>query len=1133
MFKHKLIRSPIFISVSIAIVIAIIYTSVYLFWLDLQDLPLLWLGVGVIAALLGLFLLSLWFKKKNNVKAQRLETEEEALSMVIRPLLSEAGKKPIYLIVGPKGSGRSQFLYSSSAIKPMDRTRTAKNDFFEWYESDSAVFIKPDQRLTFQEISSSDGALWDRFVDELIRHTPRKPLAGSLLFIDFEFLIVSEQEQKEYALSALLQRLHSISEKTSAALPIYLFMSKLDKLDGFKEYVQFSSLKTRVEFLTIPLKEAKGAISDYYRDGFQNLVKVLESNALDSSANSADVDEKQAILAFPKQFELCQQEIGYVVERLCESNSGFYSLDVREIFFCSSIQGGRKYNLLAKSCSNYFNLPIIASEHTQLSETPYFSRLLVDSQILPERDFAGENKTYLRGIQRRSRLAFAFSLALIVGGGYYFSTMLEKNLNVIGQLMGINQGDNAILDPSFDVMLKGATHSVEPSYSAWLSGTQALDEELLPLNISRLDQSTKIAYEALLKQVEENIIPVVEQGYRMQLTQHQNAFNKSLPLLKGYLMLQDPSKRDIQFLRHQTGQVLNTLSSQPHVVEESMRYLDAYFRTQFAPVAINMDVVRATRRALLANSNVDLVYAGILSQAQAIDLGSLDLERAVGFEFSNVFSAPNEEERLIIDKVYTSTGFSTFYRPQVDLMSQQVISDNWVLGLSNHVIPTKKEQDAFKEQVRKKYTDDYINYWRNALSELKVQSYNNVGELTNAIDLISGPSSPLTTVLKQVYTNTQFSPVGEKEVTIPNVNPKLLEAASEATQLVEEVVQPDYLLMKRVENAFKLLNQLQINETPNSPTPWDETIAALSNLRTYMKEIADAPNPQQAALSAAQNRMSSTEADPLIKLKQIAQKSPEPVRSWLLGVVNQSWSVMIGESAQGIQTQWYSEVFSKFKELGLGKYPFDLTATEEISIEDFEYLFASGGLIDTFIQKNFAPFYDTNLWVPKEVDGEVMPLSPALLVQLRNYNVIRDTLINKSTNQVSIPFSAKVLDLDSSAIRASLKIADTNIDYYHGPSRIRELQWPPQNGDFNISITIQDLTDEGKQHVLAKSGQWAIYRLLGDSALTNTHDGSFVSDIKVSGRDLSLRVTPLTQKNPFTLAELYNFTLPESIKKTQ
>ena len=1130
MFKQKLFRNPVVISTILTLLVAITITAIYLLFLKDADKLYLWLSLGVIAIFYVTFQFTLWLKKKNSAKAQNLETEEEALSMVIQPLLANSGKKPIYLMLGNKGSGRRQFLFNSSAIKPMDRTRTAKNDFFEWYESDSAVYIKPDQRLVFQEISSSDASLWNTFIEEVIRHRPRKPFSGCLFFIDFEFMIVSEPEQKEYTISSLLERLSTINSKTSSALPIYLIMPKLDKLDGFKEYMHFSSLKTRVEFLSIPLKDAKGVFSEYYRDSYRNLVKVLESNALDASANSTDIDEKQAILAFPKQFELCQSEVSYVLERLCDVNNGVYSLDIREIFFSSSLQGGRKYNLLAKSCSNYFNLPIIASEHTQLTETPYFSRFLIDSQILPESDFAGENKTYLRLIQRQSRLAILGSIILLAGGSYFFATTLDSNLHVMNQLLSIDDKSQAEHDARFSELLENATKAIEPSYEAWLKGSKALDEEILPLNISRLDQSTRIAYEALLKEVAQQLIPLIEKGYRLQLAQNQNAFTRALPLLKGYLMLNDPSKRDIRFLRHQTLQMMSDLSNQSDVVDQAMRYLDAYFRTQFAPIDINMDLVRATRRSLLANSNVDLVYAGILNEASSIDLGTLDLQRAVGFEFSNVFNTPIDSERLIVDKIYTSTGFSTFYRPRVDLMSQRVISDNWVLGLSQHVIPTNEEQEAFKEEVRKKYTDDYINNWRNALSELKVQNYDNVGDLTNAIDLISGPSSPMTTVLKQVYANTQFSPVGEKSALISKLDPKLAAAADSASDAVEEVVKPDYLLMQRVEQAFHLLNQLQVSETPNSPTPWDETVAALSRVRTYMKDIADAPDPQMAALAAAQHRMNSTEADPLIKLKQIAQKSPEPVRSWLLDVVQQSWSVMITESAKGIQTQWYSEIYTKFKEIGLGKYPFDLTATEEISIEDFELLFASGGLLDTFIQKNFAPFYDTNLWTPKQVDGETMPISPALLVQLRNYNVIRDTLINKSTNRVHIPFSARVLDLDSSAIRASLKIADTNMSYYHGPSRIREMAWPPQNGDFNISITLQDVTDEGRQHVLNKSGQWAIYRLLGDSTLTNTHNGSFVSDIKVSGRDLSLRITPLTQKNPFTLAELYNFTLPESIK---
>lgn len=1118
------------VSSVVAFLLATVLTTVYLVWFRDTDQLYLWLGLGVVAAFYLIYQLTLWIKKKNHSNSVRLETEEETLSLVIRPLLSQAGTKPVYLLIGNKGAGRRQFLFNSNAIKPIDRSRTNKNDFFEWYESDEAIYIKPEHRLTFQEDSNTDGSLWNTFIEEVIRHNPRKPFSGCLFFIDFEFLIVSEPEQKDNTIATLLQRLNSISEKTSSALPIYMMMSKLDKLEGFKEYMHFSTLKTRVEFLSIPLKEAKGVITECYRDGYGNLVKVLESNALDASANSHDVDEKQAILSFPKQFELCQSEIGYVLERLCDVNNGVYSLDIREIFFCSSLQGGRKYNLLAKSCSNYFNLPIIASEHSQLTETPYFSRFLVNSQILPESDFAGENQTYLRRIQRQSHLAMLVSVILLAGGGYFFVTTLGSNLNVINQLLDAEDNNQVAKSADFDSLLSAATHSVRPTYSAWLSGKAALEEESLPLHISRLNESTNIAYESLLQDVAKQLMPVIEEGYRTQLTQNQHDSTHPLPLLKGYLMLSEPSKRDIKFLRHQTLTVLNRLSSQPDVINQAMLYLDTYFSTQFAPVDINMDVVRATRHSLLENSNVDLVYAGILNQADAIALGTLDLPRAVGFDFSHVFASPRNSDELNIDKIYTSAGFNSFYRPHVDLLSKQVITDNWVLGLSDNVVPSKQDKDAFKDQVRKKYTDDYISHWRNALSELKIQHHNNISDLANAIDLISGPSSPMTTVLKQVYDNTQFSPVGEKNVLISRVNPKLLVAEESVSKLAEEAIKPDYLLMNRVEQAFHPLNQLQISETSNSPTPWDETVTALGNLRTYMKDIADASNPQLAALAAARKRMRSTEADPLIKLKQIAHRSPEPVKNWLLEIVDQSWSVLMTEASHGIQIRWYSEVYTKFKKVGLGKYPFDLSATDEISVEEFELLLASGGLLDTFIKKNFAPFYDTNSWRPKQVDGKTMHLSPTLLTQLRNYNVIRDTLFNKSTNRVHIPFNAKVLDLDSSAIRASIKIANSYINYYHGPSRAREVEWPPRNGNFNITITVQDVTDEGKQHVLNKSGQWAIYKLLGESTLTNTHDGSFVSDIKVSGRDLSVLITPLTRKNPFTLAELYNFKLPESIK---
>ncbi|MCZ8486275.1 hypothetical protein O9993_15400 [Vibrio lentus] len=76
----------------------------------------------------------------------------------------------------------------------------------------------------------------------------------------------------------------------------------------------------------------------------------------------------------------------------------------------------------------------------------------------------------------------------------------------------------------------------------------------------------------------------------------------------------------------------------------------------------------------------------------------------------------------------------------------------------------------------------------------------------------------MTTVQTSLYKHAKFSPIGQQGALMAQVNPKLAGAVKATiSELVEEVVKPDYLLMKRVEQAFHILNQLQINETPKLP----------------------------------------------------------------------------------------------------------------------------------------------------------------------------------------------------------------------------------------------------------------------------------------------------------------------------
>ncbi|MDK2666726.1 hypothetical protein QO228_22875, partial [Vibrio vulnificus] len=101
---------------------------------------------------------------------------------------------------------------------------------------------------------------------------------------------------------------------------------------------------------------------------------------------------------------------------------------------------------------------------------------------------------------------------------------------MINQLLGIDDKGQLEQEASFNQLLVSATRAIQPSYSAWLEGSRALDEEVLPLNISRLDQTTRLAYEALLKEVSQQLMPVVEKGYRLELTHNQHDITATLPL---------------------------------------------------------------------------------------------------------------------------------------------------------------------------------------------------------------------------------------------------------------------------------------------------------------------------------------------------------------------------------------------------------------------------------------------------------------------------------------------------------------------------------------------------------------------------------------------------------------------------
>ncbi|MGL6313477.1 type VI secretion system membrane subunit TssM [Vibrio sp. WXL103] len=1111
-----------------ALFLAILYSVTYYFF-EFSHKQLALGTLSILIVIIAMVELPLLWKKRKATQDEIL-TEAAILGESLLPLVKKVQKKPIYMLIGGKHSGKTTLLSASNAIKPKDQKNTTVTEYYSWHESEHACFIEPSSRLVFQDISDTDGQLWTTLVETIIDQKPRRPFAGVITSIDIEMLVSEVEEQKQYYTELLAERAHDIAAKVNYSIPTYVTVTKLDKLLGFSEFMRSSKIKSQVEHLTISLRDSKHNLVESYNNQYQAITKTFEACVIESTASERHWPDKQAIARFPKQFELCQSEILKVIKAFSELNVGKFSVDLRAIYFVSNLQSGRKYNLVAKGCSQHYNLPVIASEHGQLLEHSFFTRFLIDSHILPEANNIGENRKHLRKMLLRSRAALATCVTLVSLSGYMFYQSIDTSLGVIGALKGLATNIQATEDQNdFHERLNTATDYIEPFYEAWSQATSSQDDNHIVIGGQRLSDAQQIAERALSKAIEAKLIPLVTESMSLELVALTQNYNASLSLLKAYLMLSEVDKRENDFIVRQINRTLRKYARNQDSIRKATVFLNQYFASSSKSISINMDQVRASRRQLLTQSKVDMVYEQLLNEAQDAELGDLFLSQVVGYQFSNLYNHTTLDREMSIDKLYTSNGFSTFFRPRLELVSKQVIMDDWVLGLSNNKVPTEQELKVFRDDVIRKYSDDYITYWRNAVTELRLRDYDDIIDLTNAIDLSSGPTSPFSTVLSTLYANTKFRPDSSYMDQISKGNPLLEQATEALAEKVEDAIEPDYILLSRIEESFRVVNGLNETHSRESGTPWDEIAIALSEVRSYLKDITDAPNIKLASLNAAKSRMRENHADPLIRLKQVAQKTPEPVKSWLMDIVTQTWAILLNEAQQGVQELWVSEVWTDFNRYAADRYPFNSRSADEVSIDDFEAFFASAGTMDNFIRDYLSHFYDTQLWEPKVVDGEYLQLSQSFVMQLRNYNVINTTLFDNTTNRFNVPFHAKILDLDSSAIRSSMTVADETILYYHGPTRLKEFTWPPATGELSVNLMIQDLGDASRQHNDLIEGHWALFRMVNNARLYPSDEGGFISEHKIAGRDMQIHIIPSAPENPFNLRQLYNFKLPRNI----
>jgi type VI secretion system protein ImpL len=546
-------------------------------------------------------------------------------------------------------------------------------------------------------------------------------------------------------------------------------------------------------------------------------------------------------------------------------------------------------------------------------------------------------------------------------------------------------------------------------------------------------------------------------------------------------------------------------------VDELRAKRDPYPDLRSSPQAI-----RSGRAYLAAYHGIDPIYNQIISsvnqEAQAVARLSDYTARA---KETLVLKAGAD-----VPAAFTRTGWELVQKriAGADLGTSE---NSCVVGLARSVTGLFQGTDT-KRQLTNRYIQDYIDHWRTFLASTTVQGYTNQADAARKLELLSGNDSPLLAVLAMTAENTKLTQdasaaknaLAEAESKAKRgVIDRLLRRTPAALKNQVPASQPaEALRPEKISGVFQPAQV--VFRSPNRQRLIDEVntkyVAALSDLQGSMTALAQQSNPQSNV--ELNNRANEKAQAALREAKQLSMKfdsSPESVgetvATFLEAPIRATSPLIVSDfekAAKGKVDGGLRDFCAKLQKI-LRKYPFSSQATQEVSLEELQAIFApTGGAFWGFHREFTAKLLEQHgrQWLPKP-DAETK-LNDRFLVFFNRMARVSNALFQPDGE---VPRMQYKLSLLPGSGYQSIK---GSVDDQEFTSTVRQYTWPAAPGqkrgvDLRVTPAGTNATVPFDRH----EGFWGLFRWMQGA---EDHTGG----PSVFGFVNQARATPGSQPQP-------------------
>lgn len=343
---------------------------------------------------------------------------------------------PFYLLVGEPQSGKSVLLQNSDLHFPFGQNKLSGiggTRGCDWWFTEEAVILDLAGRLFTHEGGVADQLEWEAFLDLLTSFRPLCPANGILLVVPCDSLLSDSPDLAKSKANKIQAALLTLANKLEAQLPVYLVLTKADKLFGFAECVHRLDAAKRHEMFgwsrgadkvdaAFDLEEA--------RLGFSGIVersRALRAEMLATAHIPEALGEIDRLYAFPEELAALYEPLELYLKRVFTESTLEGKLTFRGLYLTSGLQSGVP---MARACAAVLGSSGDADQRDLealfTKQRAYFIKDLVRQRVFGERGLVRPTKGRAMAAHRRAMIGYgisgAIALASLIGAGVYLAS---------------------------------------------------------------------------------------------------------------------------------------------------------------------------------------------------------------------------------------------------------------------------------------------------------------------------------------------------------------------------------------------------------------------------------------------------------------------------------------------------------------------------------------------------------------------------------------------------------------------------------------------------------------------------------------------------------------------------------------